>query len=331
MTAVGRRYGDQVKLYSVWNEPNEPIFLAPQFQHGVPASPRIYRGLFQAAVAGLKASGNFAGAKVLMGETAPRGTGHVVAPLTFLRGALCLDSRYRMASSCSPLPVDGYAHHAYTTAAGPSFKPPGASDVTIGVLSRLGAALDRAAAGGAIRAGIPVYLTEFGIQSKPDPFVGVPLAQQPEFDAIAEKIAYYNPRVRFFSQYLLSDDLPRPGSIFQRYSGFESGLQFASGAPKPSYSAWPVPLAVTRSGGRVSLWGLARPAHASTDVEIQVADGSGGFHHLLTKHTNPLGYWTAKSSFRHGRRWRARWTSPTGVVYTGPPIRAYDSAGHLAT
>ncbi|MCA1690266.1 MAG: hypothetical protein LC720_07525 [Actinobacteria bacterium] len=136
MTAVGRRYGRQVKLFSIWNEPNEPIFLAPQFLKGAPASPRIYRGLFQAGVAGLRASGTFGGAKVLMGETAPRGTGHVVAPLTFLRGALCLDSHYRRASSCSALPVDGYAHHAYTTAAGPGFKPPGADDVTIDPVRR---------------------------------------------------------------------------------------------------------------------------------------------------------------------------------------------------
>ncbi len=325
MTAVGRHYGQQIKLYSIWNEPNEPYFLAPQFAHGQPASPRIYRGLFQAGVAGLRASGNFAGARILMGETAPRGTGNVVAPLTFLRGALCLDAAYHRASSCSALPADGYAHHAYTTRAGPGFTPPGLSDVTIGVLPRLTRALDRAAAAGALRPGLSVYLTEFGIQSTPDPVFGVSLAQQAEFIAISEKIAYANPRVRFFSQYLLRDDQPRPGPIAQRYGGFESGLEFAAGGAKPSYSAWPIPLAVTRTGSRVSLWGLARPAHGATDVEVQVADGRGGFGHLLTKHTNSLGYWTAHSSYRSGRRWRVRWTAPSGAVYVGPAIRAYDA------
>jgi hypothetical protein len=329
-TAVGRHYGAQVKLYSIWNEPNEPVFLAPQFQNGQPASPRIYRGLFQAGVAGLRASGNFTGAKVLMGETAPRGTGNVVAPLTFLRGALCLDSHYHKASSCSGLPADGYAHHAYTTRAGPAFVPPGPNDVTIGVLGRLTAALDRAAAAGAIRAGLPIYLTEFGIQSKPDPVYGVSLAQQAEYIAISEHIAYLNPRVRFFSQYLLRDDQPRAGPAISRYSGFESGLELANGTPKASYSAWPVPLVVTRSGGSVSLWGLARPARAATTVEVQVADGKGAFRHLASVRTNSLGYWTAHSTWRHGRRWRVRWTAPAGTVYLGPPIRAYDAAGHLA-
>ncbi len=330
MTAVGRHYGAQVKLYSIWNEPNEPVFLQPQFQNGRPASPRIYRGLFQAGVAGLRASGNFSGAKVLMGETAPRGTGNVVAPLTFLRGVLCLDAHYHKASSCSGLPADGYAHHAYTTRAGPAFVPPGPNDVTIGVLPRLTTALNRAAAAGAVRANLPIYLTEFGIQSQPDPLYGVSFAQQAEYIAISEHIAWENPRVAFFSQYLLRDDQPRPGPLLTRYSGFESGLELANGTEKSSYSAWPVPLAVTRAGGRVSLWGLARPAHAATTVEVQVADGKGAFRHLASVRTNSLGYWTARSTWKHGRRWRVRWTSPAGVVYLGPPIRAYDAAGHLA-
>jgi hypothetical protein len=330
MTAVGRHYGQQVKLVSIWNEPNEPVFLLPQYLRGAPASPRIYRGLFQAGVAGLRSSGNFAGMKVLMGETAPRGNPHVVAPLAFLRGALCLDAAYHRASSCSGLPADGYAHHAYTTRAGPSFVPPNRDDVTLGVLSRLSSALDRAASAGALRSGLPVYLTEFGIQSVPDPYYGVSLAQQAEFVAIAEKIAYYNRRVRFFSQYLLRDDVPRPGSLAQRYGGFESGLEFASGARKLSYSGWPVPLVVSRAGARVSLWGLARPARAATDVQIQVADGRAGFRALLTKRTNSQGYWTARSTYARGRRWRVRWVAPGGAVYLGPPIRAYDSAGRLA-
>ena len=80
VTAVGRRYRDQVDHWSVWNEPNHPDFLAPQYVHGRPYSPRLYRQLFRAARAGLNRSGN-ARDRVLMGETAPRGNSHVVAPL----------------------------------------------------------------------------------------------------------------------------------------------------------------------------------------------------------------------------------------------------------
>jgi len=42
-TAVGRRYGDRVGLWSIWNEPNHPQFLKPQFVHKKAKSPRITR------------------------------------------------------------------------------------------------------------------------------------------------------------------------------------------------------------------------------------------------------------------------------------------------
>jgi hypothetical protein len=331
MTAVGRHYGKQVKLISVWNEPNEPQFLLPQFDgSGAPASPRIYRGLYQAAVKGLQASGNYAGMQVLFGETAPVGTGHVVAPLTFLRGALCLSASYKRASSCSKLPMAGYAHHAYTTKAGPFYVPPGPNDVTIGVLSRLTSALNRAAAAGAIPSGTPIYLTEFGIQSVPDPLYGVSLAQQAEYLGISEHFAYNNPRVKLFSQYLLRDDQTLPGPPITAYSGFQSGLELANGKKKPSYSSWPIPLTVTRSGSTgVSLWGLVRPASGATQVAVEVKDGSGAFKRLLTRKTNSSGYWTAKSTFRKGRVWRVVWTSSAAGNYTGSAIRAYTSAGKL--
>ena len=68
-----------------------------------PLSPGIYRKLFFAAQRGLADAG-LANARVLLGETSPRGTGKVVAPLTFLRGALCLDSKYHKTSKgCAKL------------------------------------------------------------------------------------------------------------------------------------------------------------------------------------------------------------------------------------
>ncbi len=126
---------------------------------------------------------------------------------------LCLDSKYRKSKSCGELDADGYAHHAYTTSAGPRFKPSNKDDVTIGVLSRLTTAIDKAADAGALPKHLPVYLTEFGIQSTPDKVSGVSLAKQAAYMAISEHIAYVNPRVAAFSQYLLSDDPPRVGGL----------------------------------------------------------------------------------------------------------------------
>jgi hypothetical protein len=328
MTAVGRHYGAAVSLFSIWNEPNHPAFLLPQYVRGVPTSPMIYRGLFEAGYAGLKAAG-INNPQVLMGETAPTGTGHDVAPLVFLRGALCLTSHYRKPSSCSALPAAGYAHHAYTKPAGPFYRPSGRDDVTIGVLSRLTHALDLAARAGALPRQLPVYLTEFGIQSKPNKFLGVPVATQAEFDAIAEHIAWNNPRVVAFSQYLLRDDPlgGKPGSsaLGGGFIGFQSGLEYSNGRAKPLYAGFPLPLTVSRRNGAFGLWGLVRPAGGATHVDVLVQDAGSRSYRTLAANvaTDASGAWSLNTGDRRGQRWRVRWTPPGGGAMLGPPIRAY--------
>ena len=259
-TAVGRKYGDQVNTWAIWNEPNQPQFLLPQFGDGGKAlSPKIYRSLYFAGVRGLRKAGQ-TNDRFLLGETSPRGTGRVVAPLAFLRGTLCLNAKYKRVGTCARLTADGYAHHAYTTRQGPFFKPPSPDDVTIGVLVRLTKALARAKAAGALTKALPIYLTEFGIQSTPDTIQGVSLSKQVEYRAIAERIAYENPRVVAFSQYLLRDSDPTGP---KEYGGFESGLRFADGRPKPSLPAFRLPIAVRRVGSKASVWGLVRRRPAS--------------------------------------------------------------------
>lgn len=337
MTAVARHYGSEVSLFSIWNEPNHPAFLRPQFNsHGQPTSPRVYRGLYQAGYAGLQAGG-LAHPHVLMGETAPFGYNtvnvrrlgvlHDVAPLLFLRGTLCLNSHYRKSGSCGPLQAAGYAHHAYTLPAGPYYRPPQADDVTIGALSRLTSALDKAARAHAIPAHLPIYLTEFGVQSVPNRELGVSLATQAQFDAIDEHIAWSNPRVAAFSQYLLKDD-PLGGragsSVNGGFVGFQSGLETVGGKPKPLYSSWPVPLTVTKHGRNgFSLWGIVRPASSSTRLTVLVKRrGAKRYGTLKKVTTNSQGAWSLSSSTQ-GVAWRVRWVSPTGVKYEGSPIAAY--------
>jgi hypothetical protein len=322
VTAVGRKYGDQVSTWSIWNEPNQPQFLRPQFARGGrPISPRLYRQLYQAGQRGLAAAGQ-GSERVLIGETSPRGTGRVVAPLSFLRAMFCLDGSYRRRGKCGPLKTGGYAHHAYTTRQGPFFVPPGQNDVTIGVLSRLTKALDRAQKAGAIKSRLPIYLTEFGIQSTPDTQSGVSLAKQVEYRAIAERIAYANPRVEAFSQYLLRDSDPTGP---KQYGGFESGLRFASGSPKPSLPAFRLPLAVQRKGTKASVWGLVRPAGAPdyqgvATATITYADrGSSRFKPLRSVKTDSRGYFQFTTNWRKGRRWNVTWQE-----FSGSPVGSYE-------
>ena len=127
-TAVGRRYSGtyqpsrlaqvlpRVDMWSLWNEPNQPGWLRPQTGAGnVPASPRVFRGLADAAYAGLQNSGHGSDT-ILLAETAPRGSSRTsnlspMRPILFIRELYCLDKRLRPLSPAAArqalLPNDG--------------------------------------------------------------------------------------------------------------------------------------------------------------------------------------------------------------------------------
>ena len=317
MAAAGRHYGAEIDHWSIWNEPNHPDFLGPQYSRGKAVSPHIYRALFIAGERALRASGNTHDV-VLMGETAPVGTSHVVPPLTFMRLALCLDSRYHKRPSCGRLGADGYAHHAYTHGS-PWYRPRSRNDVTIGVLGRLNRALYLAGRAGAVRRHMPIWLTEFGIQSKPDPYIGVGQTAQAEFRSIAELMAYRNPRVRMFSQYLMRDDPARPGPTHERYAGFQSGLRFANGRPKRAYAGYRLALVAKRGASRVFLWGVVRPHNGRDGLRIQYRSRSGHRWRTLKRDTtNRRGVWSTTTAYVPGRVYRVAWHR-----YVGPLTRVY--------
>jgi hypothetical protein len=322
VTALARRYGTQVTMWSIWNEPNQPQFLLPQYRKGKPYSPTHYRKLYRAAYNGIRSVAANRRDKILIGETSPRGNENIVFPLRFVRGIACLNNRYKKVGKCSRLKADGYAHHAYTTRSGPRWVPPEKDDVTIGVISRLVKGLDRAGRSGRLPRGLRIYLTEFGIQSFPDKISGVSLARQPAYYAIAEKIAYVNPRVAMISQYLMRDDAPRSSGY--RYRGFESGLRRNDGRKKPAYNAFYSPLAVEHVRNHDVLWGRVRTRAERQQVTIEVRrKGKKKYSKLRTVTTNTRGVFGLTATHRKGQKYRVRWTSSTGRTRVGPPIKSY--------
>jgi hypothetical protein len=154
----------------------------------------------------------------------------------------------------------------------------------------------------------------------------VSFQRQAEYRSYSERIAYYNTRVAAFSQYLLTDDLPREGvSADLRYSGFESGLRTSNGKAKPSLEGFRLPLVAKASKGssKVTLWGIARPAKGATKVTVQQHDAGHSWRTLATVTTNSRGVWTRRAA-RGGvkREWRVRWTDASGKQDTGPATRA---------
>ena len=331
--AMGRRYsGDhadenqgggvlpRVTRWSVWNEPNQGGWLTPQFVRRDGRvrgeAPRIYRDLVRAAVKGLRASGH-ARDEVLLGETAPLGrrSGALrtrpTPPGDFLRGVLCLG---KGAPGCggrfARLAVTGVSHHPYTR--GGSRAPTdrgGPQEITISSSSRLKAILREAGSRGRLRSGLPIHFTEFGFQTNPpDELIGVPPARQAEWLNQADWLAWQDPRVHSVAQYELRDEAD--------IAGFQTGLRFFDGTPKPGFDAYRLPIWVSKAGSRVKVWGQLRPADdgARETVEIQ-RDGGSGFVTVRETGVNRKGFLLTTVAARGGLG-RLRGTPRDG----GPPV-----------
>lgn len=227
--AIADRYSGRyagyphVGRYSIWNEPNLEIFLAPQFdRNGAIASPRTYATLYRAGYAGIKA-GN-ASALVAIGETSNQGrdrpargaAADSVAPGTFAR----LLARERH------LPFDAYATHPYPTRPdAPPTERVRWPNVTLSQLPRFEASLDRWFK----RRDIPVWITEYGYQTKPGDRFGVTEAQQARYLSLVMNQLRADQRVQMFIWFIFRDSTR---------GLWQSGLTTIAGRTKPSYSSF---------------------------------------------------------------------------------------------
>jgi hypothetical protein len=255
-TAVASRYPDAA-AFTIWNEPNLDIFLAPQSR-----AVAIYRRMIRAAVPRVKAAAPHA--LVLIGATTSLASSATrTAPLPFLRALTCCGP---------PLPGDGWSHHPYTGELAPWQQDPDPTTVRMGDLDRLTSELHRLR--DRFVNPMPVYVTEYGDQTNPpDPTWNITPAEQARRLAEAERIARSNPDVRSTSQFLIRDLPERPGStLSERWRDYQSGLRFEDGRPKPAFAAFALPLTADRAGpGRVRFWGYFRAG--GTDPRIEVQDG----------------------------------------------------------
>jgi hypothetical protein len=317
--AVGRRYSGtyrprgaaapvpRVSFWSVWNEPNQPGWLAPQWQmrNGSPAiaAARLYRGYVDAATAALARTGH-GGDTVLIGELAPEGSEHAgesapVPPLPFLRALYCvgatdapLHGAAAVALGCPAagarsafvtahpglFRATGFAHHPYAFFLAPARSMSDANFAPLADLSRLEQGLDRAFAAYGMTRRLPIYLTEFGYETNPpNPYRGVPPATQAAYLDEAEYLAWLDPRVRTLSQFELRDSPPdrahRPASL-RYWSTFQTGLQYLDGRAKPALAAYALPIFIPdpRIGARgtVGVWAMLRAAANGTAQRARI-------------------------------------------------------------
>ncbi len=220
----GRHPGlPHVRFYSVWNEPNLEQFLAPTFDaKGRPVSPFTYAKMFRAAYAGLKAGNRRA--LVAVGETSPRGRdrpspGPVqdsIAPATFAR----LLSTVRPA-----LRFDAWAHHPYSTLGGGPLQRARFPNVQLTNLPELEDSLTRWFR----RKTVPIWITEYGFETRPAEPKGVTPARQAAYARQTLQLLRDLPYVDVFVWFILRDD---PTSTWQ------SGLLNRNGSRKPAFAAF---------------------------------------------------------------------------------------------
>jgi len=247
-----------VSYFSLWNEPNLEQFLAPAYDRsGKPASPGIYAKMARAAYAGIKAGNKRA--LFAIGETSPRGrvkptsasgTQDTIAPGLFAHMvALAPGPRVRF---------DAWAHHPYSGLGQKPLAKVAFPNVNLSTLPTFEKALDKWFK----RKGIPIWITEYGFETKPGEPKGVTAAQQSVYTKQVFKLVQNDRHVDMFIWFIFRDD---PTSTWQ------SGLENFDNSHKPAYGAFSSgaraldmrnPLVRIKPGAsnpvvRVPLWELA--------------------------------------------------------------------------
>ncbi len=227
-----------VRHWLAWNEPNNPVFLAPQYvrkgkgkkRRWVAQSPIDYAKICSAVYTGVHLT-TLAGERVGCGVTAPRGNNIAgrrrgsIGAIPFLRGL----------KKAGLKRFDAYAHHPYygRPSETPMSKPkinPGlrgriAPPVVLGNINVLVTDLTR------LYGRKRLWITEYGYQTKPpDRLFGVSWARQAAYLRQAYRIARRHPRIDVMLWYLLKDEIG--------LARWQSGLITATNRRKPAFNVF---------------------------------------------------------------------------------------------
>jgi Glycosyl hydrolase catalytic core len=224
---VGGQALPAVRHWLAWNEPNNPVFLKPQWRmfkgKWRPQSAFDYAKICSAVWAGVHAT-RLSGRKVACGATSPRGNNAPrssrpsTSPLVFMTWLKRAGLRR----------FDAYAHHPYygSRFEKPTTMPPSKNSITlgnIGVLIRhLNSTFGR---------GKRLWITEYGYQTRPpDRAFGVAYSAQAKYVHQAFEIARKTRRIDMLVWFLVRDE--------RRLSGWQSGVITARGKRKPAFRAF---------------------------------------------------------------------------------------------
>jgi hypothetical protein len=320
-----------VDTFTIWNEPNHPGFLLPQWKQEdgrwIPASADAYRAMVYAAYPAIKAAAP--ASRVLVGGTSSLGSDEPpnagVPPLKFLRRLACVDETLAPITTggCAdfrPIPGDGWSHHPYSLRWRPDRVPRDSDEIPVGALGNLSVTLRELVRLGRLAPELAdLYLTEYGYETNlPDPQARFSQAEQAGLLAWAEDLATRVPGVRMWPQFLLRD---RPGGqagpTNRPFGDWQSGLITAEGVAKPAYATFrtPVHASCEEIAGRpwTRVWARLRQPPAGAAATIEVGTRPAGWRAVAS---------SARATRTAARAAQLRVDAPAGTVVRYLPGRA---------
>ena len=293
--AVAARYSGSfmnlpaVQAIEVWDEPNSGDWLTPQFTGKSFTGADHYRDMLNAAYASIKSVNP--NVQVVVGGTDPYGdppggpypaSGARSRPVQFWQHVLCVKPvktkkkrkgkkpatvKYVRTAGCNgTVNFDVFAHHPIdNTGGGPLKSGPSQYDASTPDLGRVVSVLRGAEKVGTVsRTKHPVWVTEFWWDSKPPNPVGAPLATQARWIQQSMYL-FWKAGASVAINFQIDDATDRPDV----HAGFQSGIYFNDGRPKPSLTAFRFPFVTDRtSSNTLVAWGKA-PATGKLLIQRQ--------------------------------------------------------------
>jgi hypothetical protein len=254
--AIAKKF-PQIRNIVVGNEPNLNTFWMPQFGAGGSDAAAVgYLKLLAQTYDALKAVSH--NVQVIGGALAPRGSDRpnlkrdTHSPTKFIED---LGAAYKASGRTKPI-MDAFAMHPYmrTSKLSPEGTHATSTTITIADYPKLAFLLERSFAGSHQRgAGLPIYYTEFGVQTKvpaahrhaytdlrsPAALDAVDPATQARYYRDALMLAACQPTVKGLFVFHVFDE--------PDLAGWQSGLFYADATPKPSLKPFEAAAAAARA------------------------------------------------------------------------------------
>lgn len=262
----------RVSYFQLWNEPNLPKYLSPQYEGGAVFAPEHYRKMLHSFYGGVKRvhKSNV----VVTGGTAPfgdlvRGRYKRMQPARFLRVLLCLRGRQEIKTvPCDrPARFDRLSHHPYSIGS-PQRSALNPDDASIADIGRLRRYLRFAEENRRVhpRKHKLFWVTEVSYDSNPPDPDGVPERRHAEW--VAETMyELWRREIASITWFLIRDSAAGDGGDFSRSN--QSGMFLLDGTPKLSARAFRFPFVADRLGERrLRFWAKA-PRDGTLRVQVR--------------------------------------------------------------